>query len=52
VLTEYAGRWSIEETIQGSKTCLGFEEPQGWSRNEQGRQVQASGPTPALRVSH
>ncbi len=21
VLTEYAGRWSIEETIQGSKTC-------------------------------
>jgi hypothetical protein len=33
VLTEYAGRWSIEETIQGSKTWLGFEEPQGWSRN-------------------
>lgn len=33
VLTEYAGRWSIEETIQGSKTWLGFEQPQGWSRN-------------------
>ncbi len=32
VLTEYAGRWSIEETFQGSKTWLGFEEPQGWSR--------------------
>jgi hypothetical protein len=32
-LAEYAGRWSIEETIQGSKTCLGFEQPQGWSRN-------------------
>jgi hypothetical protein len=33
VLTGYAGRWSIEETILGSKTYLGFEEPQGWSRN-------------------
>ena len=32
VLAEYAGRWSIEETFQGSKTYLGFEEPQGWSR--------------------
>jgi hypothetical protein len=32
VLTEYAGRWSIEETFFGSKTFLGFEEPQGWSR--------------------
>ena len=31
-LFEYAGRWSIEETFQGSKTHLGFEEPQGWSR--------------------
>lgn len=32
LLVEYAGRWSIEETFQGSKTHLGFEEPQGWSR--------------------
>ncbi len=32
VLTEYAGRWSIEETFQAGKTHLGFEEPQGWSR--------------------
>jgi hypothetical protein len=32
VLGEYAGRWSIEEAFQGSKSHLGFEEPQGWSR--------------------
>jgi hypothetical protein len=32
VLFGYSGRWSIEETIFGSKTYLGFEEPQGWSR--------------------
>jgi hypothetical protein len=32
VLTGYAERWSIEETNQGSKVHLGFEEPQGWSR--------------------
>ena len=32
VLAGYAGRWSIEESIQGSKSHLGFEEPQGWSR--------------------
>jgi len=32
VLGGYAGRWSIEETIFGSKTYLGFEQPQGWSR--------------------
>ncbi|ADO72699.1 IS701 family transposase [Stigmatella aurantiaca] len=32
VLAEYAGRWSIEEAFQGSKSHLGFEEPQGWSR--------------------
>ena len=31
VLSRYAGRWSIEETNQGSKTHLGFEEPQGWT---------------------
>lgn len=28
----FAGRWSIEEAIGGSKGFLGFEEPQGWSR--------------------
>jgi hypothetical protein len=32
VLGGYAGRWSIEEAFQGSKSHLGFEEPQGWSR--------------------
>jgi hypothetical protein len=32
VLGDYANRWSIEETFFGSKTYLGFEEPQGWSR--------------------
>lgn len=32
VLTGYSGRWSIEEAFQGSKSHLGFEEPQGWSR--------------------
>jgi hypothetical protein len=31
VLSGYAGRWSIEEAFQGSKSHLGFEEPQGWS---------------------
>lgn len=32
VLTGYAMRWSIEESFQASKTHLGFEEPQGWTR--------------------
>lgn len=32
VLTGYSERWSIEESNQGSKSHLGFEEPQGWSR--------------------
>ncbi|MBF5046663.1 transposase [Aggregicoccus sp. 17bor-14] len=32
VLTQYAGRWSIEETFQGGKSHLGFEEPQGWTK--------------------
>jgi hypothetical protein len=32
VLVGYAERWSIEETFFGSKTFLGFEQPQGWSR--------------------
>lgn len=32
VLIGYSGRWSIEEANFGGKTYLGFEEPQGWSR--------------------
>jgi DDE superfamily endonuclease len=32
VLTWYAQRWSIEQTFQDSKTHLGFEQPQGWTR--------------------
>jgi hypothetical protein len=31
VITDYAERWSIEETNQAAKSHLGFEEPQGWS---------------------
>jgi hypothetical protein len=33
VLTWYAWRWSIEVAFHDSKQHLGFEEPQGWSRN-------------------
>lgn len=32
LLADYAERWSIEEAFQGSKSHLGFAEPQGWSR--------------------
>jgi hypothetical protein len=32
VLLGYSERWSIEEAIAAGKGCLGFEEPQGWSR--------------------
>lgn len=32
VLVGYSKRWSIEEAIFGGKSYLGFEEPQGWSR--------------------
>jgi hypothetical protein len=32
VLRQYAERWSVEEAIQASKSQLGFEKPQGWSR--------------------
>jgi hypothetical protein len=32
LLVGYSERWSIEEAIQGGKSHLGFEEPQGWSR--------------------
>ncbi|WP_437992090.1 IS701 family transposase [Sorangium sp. So ce145] len=33
VLVDYSRRWSIEEAFQGSKSHLGFEQPQGWSRH-------------------
>ncbi len=32
VLTWYAMRWSVEVTFRESKQHLGFEEPQGWTR--------------------
>ena len=32
VIAWYAQRWSIEVTFHDSKQHLGFEEPQGWSR--------------------
>lgn len=33
VLRWYALRWSIEVTFHDSKTHLGFQEPQGWTRH-------------------
>lgn len=33
ILRRYALRWSIEVAFHDSKQSLGFEEPQGWSRN-------------------
>jgi hypothetical protein len=44
VLTRYAMRWSIEVAFQSSKTHLGFEEPQGWTR----RAVERTAPTAML----
>jgi len=32
IIRWYAMRWSVEVTFRDSKQCLGFEEPQGWSR--------------------
>jgi hypothetical protein len=32
VLSSYAWRWSIEVAFRDSKQSLGFEEPQGWTR--------------------
>jgi len=32
VLTRYSWLWSIEEMNQASKSHVGFEEPQGWTR--------------------
>jgi hypothetical protein len=47
VLTWYAQRWSIEVAFRDSKTHLGFEEPQGWSR----RAVERTAPTAMLLYS-
>jgi hypothetical protein len=33
VIARYASRWSLEVANHDSKQHLGFEEPQGWSRN-------------------
>ena len=44
VLTWYAMRWSIEVAFQNSKTHLGFEEPQSWTR----RAVERTAPTAML----
>ena len=44
VLTWYAMRWSIEVAFQNSKTHLGFEQPQGWTR----RAVERTAPTAML----
>ena len=32
LLTRYARRWAIEQTFQETKSHLGFEQPQGWTR--------------------
>jgi len=47
VLTWYAMRWSIEEAFQNSKSHLGFEQPQGWTR----RAVERTAPTAMLLYS-
>ena len=39
VLLWYSWRWSIEVTFHDSKQHLGFEEPQGWSRQSVERTV-------------
>lgn len=33
ILSWYARRWSVEVAFHDSKQYLGFEEPQGWTRN-------------------
>jgi hypothetical protein len=47
VLTWYARRWSIETAFQDTKSHLGFEEPQGWSR----RAVERTAPMAMLLYS-
>jgi DDE superfamily endonuclease len=47
VLAWYAQRWAIEQTFQETKSRLGFEEPQGWSR----RAVERTAPVAMLLYS-
>lgn len=47
VISDHAERWSIEEAIQGGKSHLGFEQPQGWRR----RAVQRTAPVALLLCS-
>jgi hypothetical protein len=47
ILILYARRWAIEQTFQESKTHLGFEQPQGWTR----RAVERTAPTAMLLYS-
>lgn len=47
ILVLYAKRWAIEQTFQDSKTHLGFEQPQGWTRPA----VERSAPTGMLLYS-
>jgi DDE superfamily endonuclease len=47
VLAWYAQRWAIEQTFQETKSHLGFEQPQGWSR----RAVQRTAPLAMLLYS-
>jgi hypothetical protein len=44
VLGSYAHRWAIEQAFQETKSHLGFEEPQGWTR----RAVERTAPTAML----
>ncbi|MFH1111148.1 MAG: transposase [Planctomycetota bacterium] len=47
VLTWYAMRWSIEEAFHDAKGHLGFEQPQGWTRQA----VERTAPTAMLLYS-
>jgi hypothetical protein len=47
VLTWYAMRWSIEQTFHDAKGHLGFEQPQGWTRQA----VERTAPTAMLLYS-
>jgi hypothetical protein len=47
ILEWYARRWAIEQTFQESKTHLGFEQPQNWTK----RAVQRTAPVAMLLYS-
>lgn len=47
VLTRYAARWSLEVSFHDAKGQLGFEEPQGWTRQA----VRRTAPTAMLLYS-